>query len=868
MNQSVVAALRDRVAELVGHARALTLAETITTRQKANRFPPEYQAEVIVRRLHKRYFYVLQCLDSETPNDVHLGIAALAKANYVPAVLTTNFDRALEAAFRKLAVPFNVISQAGQFRSLADRFSSDDGSHGPCTILKLHGSAEDPDTLVDTLSQRKRGFQPAVAQCIRHLLRFGHWLFLGYSGADLMADENYLYLKPDASDARGFTWLLRTNTQPVSALSAIRDIYADRAEIVHSELPGWLVEFSQSLLSEPVRRLPALSGAQADEIRRRATDQVAEHVRSWAASERSDRIVLVFADLLDAVGEPSSSLELVQRLYDTCAPQDRRSGHFGVVINALANHYSQRGRFAEAISLFQEALTIYDSATAEKQYVGTLNNLALVYEKQGQTSEALTIYKRALGFAEKSGDVDAHGVALHNLAMIQEHFGEKGEAERLYEREMDIVRRLGDEPARATALNNLGELAVSNGQFDRAAAYLKEAVSVRDRIGDDLGSARSRANLANAHRHQKEYEQALWLYEQSLSVFRRFSERADIARTLANIARLKESTGKRDEALERLDEALSEATSAGADPVRAVALQLLGEIQHKEGRLKEAAETFRALLQLAVRIRDVQQERDALFGRGFALKELNETDVAIPLLRDALTLTDRHGFGQREWVMEHLTDTLNRDGLARQQQGDLEGALQRFREAVEIRNKRGSPFNEGLTWMNLGNTQAMLKRYVEAASSFQLAEASLSLANDRNSADIAGLSVGEMYLWLDRLDDAEHVFRTIVYRTTTYEERAQRMNRIGEFAEKQLQGGWTNRALRVLEDCFTWNRDDGYLPDAAACLINIGCILNAAGDIAGGQSWLQKAVILLKDQPQHPLLQRVKVLLSAGSVNK
>jgi len=104
MNQSVVAALRDRVAELVGSDRARTLAEAITARQEGNRFPPEYQAEVIVRRLRGSYFTVLQCLDSETPNDVHLGIAALAKARRVAAVVTTNFDRALEAAFRELDV--------------------------------------------------------------------------------------------------------------------------------------------------------------------------------------------------------------------------------------------------------------------------------------------------------------------------------------------------------------------------------------------------------------------------------------------------------------------------------------------------------------------------------------------------------------------------------------------------------------------------------------------------------------------------------------------------------------------------------------------------------------------------------------------
>jgi hypothetical protein len=115
--------------------------------------------------------------NSDAPNDVYLGIAALAKACRIPAVLTTNFDRALEAAFRKLDVPYDVNSHAAQFQTLADRFRKG-GPDGPRPILKLHGSAEDPATLVDTLSQRKRGFPPEVADCVRHLLRYGHRLFL------------------------------------------------------------------------------------------------------------------------------------------------------------------------------------------------------------------------------------------------------------------------------------------------------------------------------------------------------------------------------------------------------------------------------------------------------------------------------------------------------------------------------------------------------------------------------------------------------------------------------------------------------------------------------------------------------------------
>ena len=866
MNRSVVSALRDRVAELVGAERAQALAEAITTRQEANRFPPEYQAEVIVRRLRASYFNVLQCLDSDTPNDVHLRIAALAKAGRVPVVVTTNFDRALEAAFRELRVQAEVWSSPARFRALADRLKQNGSPGAPCSILKLHGSAEDPATLVDTLSQRKRGFAPEVSACVRYLLRYGHWLFLGYSGADLMADENYLFLKPDASEAQGFTWLLQTGEKPVAALSATLAAYGNRAEIVHSKLPDWLTQFSEPLLPDTVPGATILSGLAIDDTRQKAEEKVADYARAWAASERLDRNVLVFADLLRAVGEPASALDLLQRLYDTRPADERRTGHFGVVLDALANAYEEASRLEEATALFKQALEIYDPAAAEEQHLGAMNNLALVYEKRGQRLDALRVFEQVLAFAEKIDKAASRAVALHNIAMIRHFLGQDEEAERLYLQELEIVRTLGDENARAIALNNLGELEVSRQQFARAVEYLNEALSIRDRIGDDLGAARTRANLANAYLRQGEYEPAFERYEQSLDVFRRFGDRIEFARTLGNIARLKEDTGKRDEAFAFAEEALVEAAAVGAAPVRAQMLQLVGEIQQKQGHEQASADTFQELVELTMRICDTKLERDARVGLGIALKAMNTIKPAIAVLREALGLTDRHHFPARDWVLEHLAEALNFDGLARQQRGQLDGALECFAESLDLLHGR-SPYNEGQTLINVGNTQAMRKHYDEAAVAFQDAAAALLLAEDRDAADSVGLIAGDLYLQLDRLDEARDLFRAIVNRAPTYAERADRMNRIGALAEKQLERGAIDRALSVLEDCGAWNWQDGYPLDAGACLINIGNILKATGDAEGARRSFERAVVLLKDEPQNPLLARAKALLGPDSID-
>ena len=714
MNQRVVAALRDRVATLVGDDPARALAEAIVARQEANRFPPEYQAEVIVRRLRESYFPVLQSLDSETPNDVHLCIAALAKSRRLMAVVTTNFDRALEAAFRQLGVELDVWSNPTRFGPLAERLHDAKAAVALCPIIKLHGSCEEPSTLVDTLSQRKRGFAPDVARCVRQLLQSAHWLFLGYSGADLMADENYLFLKPDAAIAQGFTWMLRTNEQPVPALAATRALYDDRAEIFNSELPDWLAEFSKPLLTEPVPTAMSLDNKAIADIKRDGEKRVADHTAAWAAAERFDYAVLVFADLLEAVGEPTAALDLVRKLYDTTPANERRSPYFGIVVDALANDYVQASRYDEAVALFKEVLAIDDPATDREQHLGALNNLALVYSSQGRTTDALATFEQLLAFANERGDAASRGVALHNVAMTRHRLGEDDEAERLYQEELQIVRTLGDEPARAATLNNLGELEVSRRRFDRAVTYLKEAASIRDRLGDDLGAANTRANLANAHQLSGQNDLAAQLYAQSLDAFRRFGDRASAARTLGNIARLKENTGKRDEALALLKEAVAESTAIGADPERAQTLQLVGEIQQKGGQNEDAVKTFEELVDVTVKMRDALHERNAQMGLGIALKALDRFELAIAAFRQARALTERHRFHLSDWPLEQLADALNHDGLSRQQNGDLEGAMKRLLEALDIWRQQQSPYNEGQTLINIGNTQVIAKRILRS----------------------------------------------------------------------------------------------------------------------------------------------------------
>ena len=863
MNQAVVRVLSGQAEKLVGAERAFALGEAITRRQEANLFPPEYQAEVLVRTLRHSYFKLLQVLDSDTPNDVHLAIAALARDSALCAVITTNFDRALEAAFRQSGVGAEVFSEPKQFEFLANRLAKGVLPKDACPILKLHGSAEKPDTLIDTLSQRKRGFHPAVARCVRRLLRDAHWLFLGYSGADLSADQNYLFLKSDAAEASGFTWLVRSGAKPVSAVVELKMIYGNRGEITDGDLPEWMMRFSEPLLKNAAVSATKLREEEIGQIRRESGERVNAHVKAWAGAERFDRNVIAFADLLDAVGEPQGALEIRERLVNRWPTEESKSGHFGVAANALGNAYNQASRFEDAIAMFRTALGIFDRADAQEQYLGALNNLALVYVKQGKTKEALRVYEQVLDFAESRGMEAEHGVALHNIAMICSRRGEYDVAKELYLEEVELVIKLGDEVAQGFALNNLGELEVAQGHIDAGRDYLERAKVIRERLGDDLGVASILGNLANAHFKGKEYEKALEEYGMALTSFGRFSDRVNYARTLANMARVNSDFGSGDEAMALLKEALREANEIDSDVLRVQALQAIGELDGKEGRPEPAAKHFKQALELATQICDAKAERDARAGYGVALKDLNDFDGAIIALRQAKADTEKFGF-QDDWrLAAQLGDALNRRGLAKQEKNDAAGAGADFLEAVKIWESKDMPSYAARTWRNVGNTRLMQKQFAEAAEAFLNCESAHVQAEESEEANEAALIAGHIYIELGKLEEARTVFRRTISRASSYERRAATMNRIGQFIQTQLQRGALGPALELLGDCVKWNFEDGYSPDAAACQLNLAYVLRDTGNIADARSLGSNALELLKDTPEHSLVETVNEFLGS-----
>jgi len=159
----------------------------------------------------------------------------------------------------------------------------------------------------------------------------------------------------------------------------------------------------------------------------------------------------------------------------------------GRLLNQAAYYLKQRGRYAEAESLYQHALAILKCALGpDHPYVANcLNDLAELYRTRGRFAEAEPLQQRALALSERALGPDHPAIAtrLNNLAGLYRDQGRFAEAEPLLQRALAILERtLGFDHSRvATGLENYAVLLAQSDRFAEAVLLWERAQAIRER---------------------------------------------------------------------------------------------------------------------------------------------------------------------------------------------------------------------------------------------------------------------------------------------------------------------------------------------------------------------------------------------------
>ena len=223
----------------------------------------------------------------------------------------------------------------------------------------------------------------------------------------------------------------------------------------------------------------------------------------------------------------------------------------------MANERS--GNYVDAVKSYLKGLE------AEPENVELLNSMGFALFQQGKSEEAVASLEKALKIDPK------HYKAHNNMALASIDMGEIELAEIHYRESLAI------EP-QASIYNDLGYVLERQGMVDEAVEAYQNALAI------DPKSATSHFNLATHLARAQKYAEAEGHLREALKI-------QPDAKVYTGLGAVLWQQGRADEAIENLQIAILE------DPASAAASDTLGKILMAQGKLEQAASTYRMLAQ-------------------------------------------------------------------------------------------------------------------------------------------------------------------------------------------------------------------------------------------------------------------------------
>ncbi|HEY9630431.1 MAG TPA: tetratricopeptide repeat protein [Coleofasciculaceae cyanobacterium] len=176
-----------------------------------------------------------------------------------------------------------------------------------------------------------------------------------------------------------------------------------------------------------------------------------------------------------------------QRAIDSCPGDDAKQKAF--IFHCLGMLKDQQGQVNEAIALYQQSLTLFESIRDVQGKATSLNQMAGIYAQQGQVNEAIALYQQSLALHELIDNGQGKAMSLHNIAVIYAQQGQVNEAIALYQQSLALEESIGDVQGKAASLHNMAAIYAQQGQVNEAIELFKESLEIKEKIGYVQGKA-------------------------------------------------------------------------------------------------------------------------------------------------------------------------------------------------------------------------------------------------------------------------------------------------------------------------------------------------------------------------------------------
>lgn len=197
--------------------------------------------------------------------------------------------------------------------------------------------------------------------------------------------------------------------------------------------------------------------------------------------------------------------------------------------NNLAEILLKRGELAEAIEVYQTALTSMEQIGGSAYVLGALhNNLGAAFVRQGEAETARHYLEMSRELFEKAQARDFLPELYRHLAEATLLTGDLTKAKTEAEEALELARELAMPGEEAGSLRVLGDIARRQGETDLAIERLEASVSILQEVDDEYQLAHTHLALAEAYGAAGRNDEAHELLSQCLAVFERVGATMDM----------------------------------------------------------------------------------------------------------------------------------------------------------------------------------------------------------------------------------------------------------------------------------------------------------------------------------------------------
>lgn len=252
----------------------------------------------------------------------------------------------------------------------------------------------------------------------------------------------------------------------------------------------------------------------------------------------------------DAVELAEEALAVCRRLKPVPGPTEAR------ILNILAAAHVANADWDRAVTAYEEAIDVGDSAFDLRSVARMYSGLGSAYHELGEAETAARYAMRSVAVLEVLRDRVALARSENNLALVLMARGDLDGARKHLDRSLELCDQADLEFGRSQVLLSLCELAVREGDIDRAEELAEEALELAERLEEGASIAESHVWLGRIADRRGRHDVVDRAFEDAIHGFEALGMREKVLQCHGVYAEILERRGELAKAYVHMKEAL------------------------------------------------------------------------------------------------------------------------------------------------------------------------------------------------------------------------------------------------------------------------------------------------------------------------